>query len=133
LKRFKVSAPSKVLLTGAYLIIEPDNEGIVLSTDARFYTTVVAEPGYSERFEITIESPQFKLNKTYSMSNQDGTLTLEARDDASLGPIDQTLVFALALLYRRLPDLKSLKVTLQGDNSFYSQRGSQYFPYRLRE
>ena len=35
-----VSAPSKVLISGAYLIIEPDNQGIVLATTARFQTTV---------------------------------------------------------------------------------------------
>ena len=34
------TAGSKVLITGAYLIIDPANEGIVLSTDAKFYTTV---------------------------------------------------------------------------------------------
>ena len=34
------SASSKVLISGAYLIIDPMNEGIVLSTDAKFYTTV---------------------------------------------------------------------------------------------
>ena len=34
------SASSKVLISGAYLIIDPQNEGIVLSTDAKFYTTV---------------------------------------------------------------------------------------------
>lgn len=34
------SAGSKVLITGAYLIIDPANEGIVLSTDAKFYTSV---------------------------------------------------------------------------------------------
>ena len=34
------------------------------------------------------------------------------QDDAALGPIDQTLVFALAVLDRQLCDLKSLKVTL---------------------
>ena len=33
-REVKASACSKVLITGAYLIIDPANEGIVLSTDA---------------------------------------------------------------------------------------------------
>ena len=39
--RFKVSSPSKVLITGGYLIISPENEGIVLSTDAYFHCNVI--------------------------------------------------------------------------------------------
>ena len=41
---FKVSAPSKVLITGGYLIISPQNEGIVLSLDAYFHTVVSLKP-----------------------------------------------------------------------------------------
>jgi len=37
------SAASKVLISGAYLIIDPSNEGIVLATDAKFHTTIVRE------------------------------------------------------------------------------------------
>lgn len=37
-------ASSKVLITGAYLIIDPRNEGLVLSTDARFKTTIKEIP-----------------------------------------------------------------------------------------
>ena len=39
-KEIKAVASSKVLITGAYLIIDPKNEGIVLSTDAKFHSTV---------------------------------------------------------------------------------------------
>lgn len=35
-----VSAPGKVLITGAYLILEQPNAGLVLSTSARFYAVV---------------------------------------------------------------------------------------------
>ncbi|KAH9297474.1 hypothetical protein KI387_029156, partial [Taxus chinensis] len=34
------SAPGKVLITGAYLILEKPNPGIVLTTTARFYAIV---------------------------------------------------------------------------------------------
>ncbi len=37
LKRIRASGCSKVLVTGAYLIIEPKYSGVVLATDAKFY------------------------------------------------------------------------------------------------
>ena len=40
LREVQALASSKVLITGAYLIIDPKNEGMVLSTDARFMTRV---------------------------------------------------------------------------------------------
>ena len=55
--KFTVSAPSKVLLSGAYLIIAPENEGIVLSTTARFRTTVEVGFGGPEAASITVQSP----------------------------------------------------------------------------
>ena len=39
-REIKASASSKVLISGAYLIIDPKNEGVVLSTDARFFSTI---------------------------------------------------------------------------------------------
>ena len=39
-KEVRASASSKVLISGAYLIIDPRNEGVVLSTDAKFTTIV---------------------------------------------------------------------------------------------
>ena len=39
----------------------------------------------------------------------------------------------LAVLETRCFDFKSIKIVLKGDNSFYSQRGSDYFPDRLRD
>ena len=35
-----VSAPGKVLITGAYLVLEKPHAGLVLSTSARFYAIV---------------------------------------------------------------------------------------------
>ena len=51
-----MSAPSKVLITGAYLIIEPENEGIVLATTARFRTTVRNVKGDQQTI-IKVSSP----------------------------------------------------------------------------
>ena len=39
-ERVTASASSKVLISGAYLIIDPANEGVVLSTNARFHASL---------------------------------------------------------------------------------------------
>mgnify|MGYP002717611370 FL=1 len=51
-----VSAPGKVLIAGGYLVLDPAYPGIVLVTNARFYSCV------SKRTERTIRvrSPQFQ-------------------------------------------------------------------------
>ena len=41
-ERVVASASSKVLISGAYLIIDPANEGVVLSTDAQFHATLTS-------------------------------------------------------------------------------------------
>lgn len=45
------SAPGKVLITGGYLILERPNRGLVLTLDARFYTTI--QPIETENVEGT--------------------------------------------------------------------------------
>ena len=57
------SACSKVLLTGAYLIIDPKYSGLVLATDARFHTVSSINP--ADSFEIIVKSSQFKLEIKY--------------------------------------------------------------------
>jgi len=37
---FCVSAPSKALITSGYLVIDPQNQGIVISLDAHFHCEV---------------------------------------------------------------------------------------------
>ena len=38
-----VSAPGKVMVVGAYLVVEPPYEALVLATSARFYASVAAD------------------------------------------------------------------------------------------
>ena len=61
------AASSKVLITGAYLIIDPKNEGIVLSTDAKFYTTVKQKKSKKNVSTIMVNSPQFKMSLEYKI------------------------------------------------------------------
>lgn len=50
-----VSAPGKVLLAGGYLLLDKEYSGVVLSTEARFYTYIES----SEDEDIKVCSPQF--------------------------------------------------------------------------
>lgn len=64
----EASACSKVLITGAYLIIDPLYSGLVLSTDARFHTRCQIEELYGKdsKFKINVTSKQFKIDVTFT-------------------------------------------------------------------
>ena len=53
MRKVVASACSKVLISGAYLIIEPENEGMVFATSARMYCTITQDSNP----QITIQSP----------------------------------------------------------------------------
>ena len=65
-----VSCPGKVLIAGGYLVLEPENGGLVVATASRFYTVVrdapesapaanSAPPSSSKDIRIKVNSPQF--------------------------------------------------------------------------
>jgi len=60
----RASACSKVLLTGAYLIIDPKYSGLVLATDARFHSTSRLSLNTNSSL-IKVKSSQFKLEIHY--------------------------------------------------------------------
>ena len=66
-KEVKASASSKVLISGAYLIIDPKNEGVVLSTDARFESIVKSSKTALDESIIKVKSPQFALSLIYKI------------------------------------------------------------------
>lgn len=53
--RLCVSAPGKVLIAGGYLILSKEYSGVVLSTEARFYTYIES----CDDEDIKVISPQF--------------------------------------------------------------------------
>lgn len=57
-----VSAPGKVLLAGGYLVLDPAYSGVVVSTDARFYSLVKPTNGTT----TTVNSPQFGSSWEYN-------------------------------------------------------------------
>lgn len=109
-----VSAPSKVLISGGYLIIDPEYEGVVLATSARFRTSVRQTGGT----EIRVKSEQFGLNVSYDLAG-----------NGKHNDFIDKLVYFVTLLS---PEMTGCEITLQGSNSFYSQRGNtDYFPSQL--
>ncbi|ORX99251.1 Phosphomevalonate kinase [Basidiobolus meristosporus CBS 931.73] len=135
-KQTVVSAPGKVLVAGGYLVLDSDNEGVVVSTDARFYT-VIKNKGAATEFldagrDIVIRSPQFLDGRwEYSFKEQQGAnWQLEACSQENRNPyVESTLRYTLGLISRmtsREDFDKSLQggleITIVGSNDFYSQR-----------
>lgn len=63
-----VSCPGKVLIAGGYLVLEPDNGGLVVATSSRFYTVVrdasapkasTSPSSVAPELRIKVNSPQF--------------------------------------------------------------------------
>ncbi|KAI9027180.1 phosphomevalonate kinase [Phycomyces nitens] len=119
------SAPGKVLLTGGYLVLEQQFQGLVVGTSARFYTIITPsdEPG------IQVRSPQFEGgNWKYTVGQSDFQLT--PSPGTSYNPfVEASLRFTLALVHEKVgrsaPGVLSTNctITILGDNDFYSQRG----------
>ena len=72
-----VSAPGKVLIAGGYLILDPEQIGLVLALSARIYVHIAWQDQMMDGI-ITVTSPQF-LNATwkYKYYNQEGNLHVE--------------------------------------------------------
>ncbi|KAH9920041.1 ribosomal protein S5 domain 2-type protein [Fomitopsis serialis] len=140
-----VSAPGKVLLAGGYLVLDPAYSGVVVSTSARFYTTVrdldeaasVAAAKADRPIEIRVRSPQF-VNATwiyFVVFDGEAVRVEQVADIASSTSssknkfvhlaLQRTL--SLALEARGAGALQNslsygLDITIAGDNDFYSQR-----------
>lgn len=137
-----VSAPGKVLIAGGYLVLDPDYEGTVLATSARFYTTVETSVQVPAG-RILVTSPQFdqatweydvQLVETSSGSvmttmpscgseKRNKFVEIALREAYKVG---QGLIGLEAMEKAHLSSTHrrqvGLSVTILGDNSFYSQR-----------
>jgi phosphomevalonate kinase len=114
------SACSKVLLTGAYLIIDPAYSGLVLATDARFHTTSkLANSISNDDQQIVVRSSQFKLEIRYDLLK--GGKVAEGEGN---GFVNKCIRFLLEVhkVTKGGPIERGIEVELSGDNAFYSQR-----------
>ncbi|KAI1320614.1 phosphomevalonate kinase [Mortierella claussenii] len=132
-----VSAPGKVLLAGGYLVLDPTFSGLVIATDARFYTLIRPgskdnRQGSSPERKITVRSPQFEnatWNYHVTAQDKDVQVSASAEDESKNTFVELALVYSLAILGHLLPastieqQLDSgLEIVIAGNNDFYSQR-----------
>ncbi|KAH7277850.1 hypothetical protein KP509_38G011400 [Ceratopteris richardii] len=135
------SAPGKVLLTGAYLILEKPNAGLVLSTSSRFFAvTSSIHPAVDDASwawswtDVVVSSPQLSKNINYKLSLrnftlqnvspaiQDGNAFVEKALELAV-PTAQFICQEkerLDIFKKSL--LKGLHITILGSNDFYSYR-----------
>ncbi|KAJ9048049.1 phosphomevalonate kinase [Entomophthora muscae] len=143
-----VSCPGKVLVVGGYLVLEKDYEGLVFSTDARFYSWVTpssqqdtSNSGFmgvpesrSNVYNIAVKSAQFENPPwLYMYGDKDG-FELKECLTATSNTTNKFVLCALEAAYRYLyltfannkQALEKLKmpitIYLFADNDFYSQR-----------
>lgn len=67
---FVVKAPGKCLLTGGYLILEPNQKGLSVSVDAFTQATVKVYPISTKNSIIRVESSDLCENWSFSVSNE---------------------------------------------------------------
>lgn len=118
------AACSKVLLTGAYLIIDPAYSGLVLATDARFHTTSkLATSGPDDDQQIVVRSSQFKLEIRYELE------VAQVVGGEGNGFLNKCIRFLLEVhkVRKGAPIKAGLEIELSGDNAFYSQRDKVIF------
>ena len=146
-----ISSPGKVLIAGGYLVLDPNQQGFVISTPSRFYTVVqdaadsTSSQSAASRFKISVKSPQFLDGRwEYEASRDNGAdwsvtalpypgyviaalcveIELIRRCSCSPNPfVHLSLSSALLLAHAVSPNHahSDLDITIVGSNDFYSQ------------
>lgn len=134
------SAPGKVLITGGYLILERPNAGLILSTNARFYSIV--KPLYQEIkpeswawswTDVRVSSPQLSREVTYKLSLKKSTLQSTTSGNTVNPFVEHAVQYAVAatrgiFIENGKEDslenllVQGLDITILGCNDFYSYR-----------
>ncbi|KAG4304519.1 hypothetical protein PORY_002229 [Pneumocystis oryctolagi] len=122
-KRTAVSSPGKVLLAGGYLILEPENEGFVLTLSARMVCIVEDAEKTGEEPQIRVRCPQFKQPDYFFrvIFDKDNTfLKIQEVDNQTRNPyIHCALMYSI--LYLNPKTITDLCITILADNDYYSQ------------
>lgn len=127
-----VSAPGKVLVTGGYLVLDREFEGMPVATDSRFYACIKSAGAAKSTGDILgriiVVSPQF-ASAEWSYDVQDsgeGKLLGLVPTGSSKNPyLANALIFSLSLASAypgfREKLASGLKIVVLGGNDFYSQ------------
>ena len=113
LSQIRVSAPSKVLISGCYLIIEPTYTGLVLSCSARLTTTLkISYNSDSSNGDIVCISPQmgdkkwiFKLKSDFEGESKKYTVSFDAETSSDSQFFSQAV---LTTFFSLLPHLHTV-------------------------
>ena len=132
----RCSAPGKVLIVGGYLILDRENKGLVISTTARFHSSVryveqeateAKQTNLSDPLSVSILSPQFSSkNQIQILEDDNGCIRLS--EEAEQTPVYIRLCLLLGLGLARayggdkVIPTKPFQIMLQADNDFYSQQ-----------
>ena len=103
-RRVEVTSAGKVLITGGYLIIDPTNCGLVLATSTHFCCRIENKGSHDS---TVIECPQLGLKLVYDENTESNNNDF----------LDKCMTFVKE---RLIPQIKGIKITLLGDNEFYS-------------
>ena len=124
-----VSAPGKVLIAGGYVVLERPNAGLVVAVDARVQSSVetVEDGGTAESVDVRLESPQYGYAAEYRFTP--GSVPVLEQTDEEQKPnafVESVLKHTLAVVHARalgaFAAARKLRVIVQGNNNFYSQR-----------
>lgn len=113
----RANAPGKVLITGGYLVLEQQYAGLVLSSTARFHTSITAQQ--DAPICICVESPQYHNLNKYEYQ-QGGKLTNYGKHLY----VENVLLFCMTLVeqVKGATALHAVHIKIEADNDFYSQR-----------
>ncbi|CCJ30718.1 unnamed protein product [Pneumocystis jirovecii] len=121
-KRTAVSAPGKVLLAGGYLILEPENEGFVLTLSARIVCIVENREKIDGKPEIRVRCPQFKQPDYFFhvvFDQNDLVLGIQEVNKTRNPYVYYALIYSI--LYLNPMTMPNLCITILADNDYYSQ------------
>jgi len=130
-EKMEVHAPGKVLVIGGYAVLEQPNAGLVLSTSARFHSSVRMRQGHSASggAKIVVNSPQYRQEIQFLVRLGE-LVQLEKTSGPTNKYVEQTIAIALnaALLLSPVSTKEALGgsneigIELKADNDFYSQQ-----------
>ncbi|KAG4302345.1 hypothetical protein PCANB_001453 [Pneumocystis canis] len=123
MKRTLVSAPGKVLLAGGYLILEPENEGFVLTLSARMICIVESRKEIGEKPTIQVRCPQFKQPDYFFQVIFDQNHSIldiqQINNQEKNSYVHYALIYSI--LYCNPTIIPNLNITILADNDYYSQ------------
>uniref|UniRef100_A0A7S3EBE4 phosphomevalonate kinase n=1 Tax=Rhodosorus marinus TaxID=101924 RepID=A0A7S3EBE4_9RHOD len=127
----KISAPGKVMLCGAYVVLERPNPALVVSVSARFTVNVQRDNGTPG---VEVSCPQISAKGQYDFRFLDeGGFELVLVRGTSVGAFVEsallTAVFAAYLYTSRQSVLsalrKGLRILVEGDEEFYTKENGK--------